>query len=145
MLWEGENPEIPLGPARERRAKASAGRLGAQALRHSGVQDWAQPTITEAREAKINPAAPMAKNQVGRSRFSPGCLVICQQVRERIAIRTFICRKALQELDSTQIIHHQLVAVVKKLQQGLDLQLKFWASRDGQENWWVGKGFRSVW
>lgn len=67
----------------------------------------------------------MAKNQVGRSRFSPGCLVICQQVRERIAIRTFICRKALQELDSTQIIHHQLVAVVKRLQQGLDLQLKF--------------------
>ena len=62
MLWEGEDPEIPLGPARERGAKASAGRWEHRhhAIQES-IQDWPQPTIAEAREDKINPAATMAK------------------------------------------------------------------------------------
>jgi len=39
MLWEGEDPEIPLGPARERGAKASAGRWE---HRHHAIQESIQ-------------------------------------------------------------------------------------------------------
>lgn len=79
----------------------------------------------------------MAKNRLGRSRFNPGCLVVCQQVREGIARGTSICGKALQEhLDDSP----PACGSCQRCQQGLDLQLQFGASRDEEETRWVGKG-----
>lgn len=82
ILWEGEDPEIPLEPTRKRRAKASAGRQGVQAPCHSGVQDWAQPPITEAREAKINPSVLVAKNWWWWPWCHSRCSDICQEIEE---------------------------------------------------------------
>lgn len=113
VLWEGEDPEIPLEPTRKRRAKASAGRQGVQAPCYSGVQDWAQPPIIEAREAKINPSVLVAKNWWWWPRCHSGMFRHLPGNRGGIKIRTFTWRKALKKWGNTWSTRHQNAAGIR--------------------------------
>lgn len=113
VLWEGEDPEIPSEPTRKRRAKASAGRQGVQAPCYSGVQDWAQPPIIEAREAKINPSVLVAKNWWWWPRCHSGMFRHLPGNRGGIKIRTFTWRKALKKWGNTWSTRYQNVAGIR--------------------------------